>query len=503
VGAAYAALGVIDPSGSGLQQFVHVGLEPATAARIGHLPQGKGLLGALIDDPRPVRLGHISDDPRSVGFPEHHPPMGAFLGVPLRVRDEVFGNLYLTRTDDRPFTREDEELVASLAGTAGVAIENARLFDESQRRQDWLRASTEITRQLLARDGEEPLRLIARSLLRLADADAVNVVLPAPRDGRLLIEVAEGVSAEHLTGLSYPGENTLSREVLANAAPLLVPDMTETDYVVHLADYTVVGPLLAVPLVGQQRARGVLLVARQHGRPRFTEADLDMATTFANHAALALELADARDDQQRVVLLEDRERIARDLHDHVIQRLFASGLTVESVAAGLGGDPRGRRLAEIVEDIDGTIRQIRTSIFQLRGPLSNRTGTVRRQVLGVVAEVTPVLGFDPRVTFAGPVDIAVPEALVADVVAVVRETLTNVGRHAQARSAGVDVRATATTLEIVVTDDGRGIGAQARRSGLANLRARARGHGGDLEIAPSPGATGTEGTCLRWTVRLA
>jgi signal transduction histidine kinase len=228
-----------------------------------------------------------------------------------------------------------------------------------------------------------------------------------------------------------------------------------------------------------------------------------MATTFANHAALALELADARDDQQRVVLLEDRERIARDLHDHVIQRLFASGLTVESVAAGLGGDPRGRRLAEIVEDIDGTIRQIRTSIFQLRGPLSNRTGTVRRQVLGVVAEVTPVLGFDPRVTFAGPVDIAVPEALVADVVAVVRETLTNVGRHAQARSAGVDVRATATTLEIVVTDDGRGIGAQARRSGLANLRARARGHGGDLEIAPSPGATGTEGTCLRWTVRLA
>jgi GAF domain-containing protein len=223
VDARYGALSVLSPVG-GLDEFVTVGIDEETAARIGHLPEGKGLLGALIDDPRPIRLSRIESDPRSVGFPEHHPPMSSFLGVPVRVRAEVFGNLYLTRDDDQEFTEDDEELVASLAATAGVAIENARLFEEARRRQDWLAASAEITQQLLSNQGEEPLRVIARRVQQVADADAVNVVLPTQDGRRLMVEVATGVGADQLTAMSYPVDNTISKLVLDSGRPELMDD---------------------------------------------------------------------------------------------------------------------------------------------------------------------------------------------------------------------------------------------------------------------------------------
>jgi signal transduction histidine kinase len=246
-------------------------------------------------------------------------------------------------------------------------------------------------------------------------------------------------------------------------------------------------------------------VGRIHGRHRFEDADLDMAMTFANHAALALELADARDDQQRVVLLEDRDRIARDLHDHVIQRLFAAGLTVQSVASGLGASELAGRLSRVVSDLDETIRQIRTSIFQLRGPLGPQTGTLRTSLLAVVAEATPLLGFEPRVRFTGPIDAVVPDAVVDDIVAVLREALSNVARHANASRADVEVTASATDVAIEVTDDGVGIGDASRRSGLANLRLRAERHGGTLELThatPRDGHPIAKGTRLRWTIPL-
>lgn len=377
VHARYGALAVIAPGG-GLEEFIHVGIDDDTVARIGHLPEGKGLLGALIDDPRPIRLHQIADDPRSVGFPPHHPAMSSFLGVPIRVRGEVFGNRYLTG-HERAVSAEDEELVAALAATAGVAIENARLFDEARRRQAWLQASTEITRQLLSSKGEEPLQVIARRLPQIADADAVNVVLPTPGGQRLMVEVATGAGADQLTGLTYPIESTVSQLVLENGRPVLIGDIAdEHEHTVHLSEFVPVGPLMVLPLVGAQRVRGALVVGRLQSRPRFTAADMEMATTFANHAAVALELADARADRERIVLLEDRDRIARDLHDHVIQRLFGAGLTVESVASGLRGDARADRLAQVVDDIDETIRQTRTSIFRLRGPLG--PGDRRRAV---------------------------------------------------------------------------------------------------------------------------
>jgi signal transduction histidine kinase len=506
VNARYGALGVLAPGGE-LQEFIHVGIDEETAARIGPLPQGKGLLGALTLDPNPIRLRVMSEDSRSVGFPPEHPPMDSFLGVPVRVRDRVFGNLYLTERAGGEFTAEDEELVTALAATAGVAIENARLFEETERRQRWLQASTQITQQLLSSEGEEPLNLIARETLEVADADIVTVVLPTATGQRLMVEVAAGMKAAELTGYTYPMQDTLAGLSFESGRPVLVGDVTEDPkFRVHLSEVLPVGPVMVLPLIGSQRMRGALVVGRLLGRHRFDEADLAMATTFANHAATALELADARADQQRVVLLEDRDRIARDLHDHVIQRLFAAGLTVQSVAAGLGGDARAERLERVVTGIDETIRQIRTSIFQLRGQLGPQTGTVRVRLLGVLAEVTPLLPFEPRLRFSGPIDSVVPESVVDDLEAVTREALTNVARHAQATHAEVALTASATEVVLEVVDDGIGIGATERRSGLANLRERAEHHHGSLVLtspAPQDPPTTGKGTHLRWTIPLS
>ena len=496
VQARYAALGVLGPDG-GLEQFIHVGVDDETVARIGHLPEGKGLLGALIDDPRPIRLANLADDPRSVGFPEGHPAMSCFLGVPIRIRDEVYGNLYLTEREGGPFTAEDEELVAALAATAASAIDNARLYAEAGRRQRWLEASTEITRQLLSSEGEPPLSVIARRLHEMADADVVAVVLPTADPQRLMVEVATGEQAAQLTALSYPVEDTIAGVAINTGRPVLVGDVTQQQsYLVHLAQVTPVGPMMALPLLGTQGSRGAVLVARVPGRHRFNEADLDIATTFAQHAAVALELADARADQQRVMLLEDRDRIARDLHDHVIQRLFAAGLGVQSVAGSAGSDSGASRLNTIVDDLDETIRQIRTTIFELRGPLTPQPSTVRSQVVDVIDEVVPMLGFSPALRFTGPVDTIVPDEVAGDLIAVVREALSNIARHAHASAAAVEVTATPAQLTVDVADNGVGIGESKRRSGLANLARRAERYGGSLTLPDH------EGTQLRWTIPL-
>jgi GAF domain-containing protein len=366
--ARYAALTVLRPDG-GLEQFLHVGCDDETVAAIGRLPEGKGLLGALGDEPQVIRLAHIRDDHRSVGFPTGHPPMDSLLIVPIRVRDEVYGNLYLTGCEDGEFTAEDEDVVSALAAAAATAIGNARLYAESNRREEWQRASTEITRQLLLSEGERPsLRVIAERLRDTAEADLVLVFLPAG-GGQMRIEAAVGVGEDRLVGATHPLEGTLSGQAISTGRAAIIDDVQrESGNAAGLSAVAPFGPVMVIPLAGLRGPRGAIVATRLRSRRAFDKAELDMATTFANHAAAALELADASAAQHRMTLLEDRDRVARDLQDHAIQRLFGVGLAVQSVAAGLGDDQRAARLNRVVQDLDETIRQIRRSIFELPAP---------------------------------------------------------------------------------------------------------------------------------------
>jgi len=498
VGARYAALGVIAPGG-GLMEFVHSGMPADAVEVIGHLPEGKGLLGALIEDPRPIRLRSISDDPRSAGFPPGHPPMHSFLGVPIRVRDEVFGNLYLSESPAGEFSAEDEELVKALAATAAVAIDNARLYASARLRGEWLQASAAITRQVLATDASatHPLRHIAERTREVSDADLVTVVLPDPDDEDLRVAVAVGAGSEPLVGVRMPLSGTLSGAVLASGEPMRLAEPRGADGVepTIVSAGLEVGPVLAVPLHGSARVHGVLWAARAAGRTAFTHDDVEMAASFANQAALAIELAEARAEQHRAAMLDERDRIAADLHDHVIQRLFAAGLSLQGVAAQLGSGRPVERILGIIDDLDTTISQIRTSIFQLQRLPEAAPAGVRARLLDVVAEVRPALGFEPSVRFAGVIEDGLPEDLVDDLEAVLREALTNVARHARARSAEVDVTVAGGTVTLDIRDNGVGIGDTTRSSGLTNLRRRADRHGGSLEItALDPG------THLHWSV---
>lgn len=490
--AEFGALGVISPAGH-LEQFIHVGMPDATAASIGHLPEGHGLLGAVIDRAEPIRLEHLSADPRSVGFPEHHPAMEAFLGVPIRVRDEVFGNLYLTNPRRGAFTQEDEELVSALAATAGIAIDNARLFDESQRRQRWSSALAEVTSALLSEESQDVLAVITDRLGVALDAELVCIVVPSAEESTLRVEAARGAHAADVAGREYPAAGSLAGKALETGR-MVVSDGRPAG---EAGDWQPeVGPTIVLPLDVAGDRIGVLSVSRAIGGMHFRDSELEMASEFASQTGLAIELTRARADRQRLMLVDERSRIARDLHDHVIQRLFGAGLGLQAVAATHPATAEAL-LAE-VNAIDSAIAEIRTVIFTL----SQRTqgeDSLRHRLLDLVTELTPAVGSAPRLTFAGAVDLSIRGALADDVVAVVRESLSNVARHAQASSVEVEVAIHDGEVTVIVDDDGRGPDPSSdRRSGLGNLAARARAHAGTFDLT----ARAQGGARARWTARL-
>ena len=516
VGARYAALGVVSDQGT-LTEFVHTGIPDDVVERIGHLPEGKGLLGALIEEPRPIRLTQIRDHPRSTGFPPHHPPMCGFLGVPIRIRDEVFGNLYLTESTRGEFTAEDEELARALAATAAVAIENARLYEAARSRGEWMQASAAITRQLLSAgpvDRFETLQLIADRCREITNAELVTLTLPTGQEGALRIEVAVGPLAGTLRGRRVPLEGSLSGQAYSSGRPLRLsdaehhleqhlhprPEEVGLPTVPPLTDALAgerLGPLLVLPMQGSDRVHGVISLGRRAGQPVFSADDLTMASGFAHQAAIAIELAEARAEQERAAMLDDRERIAADLHDHVIQRIFAASLTLQAVVAGAGPGRVSDRLQTLVDDMDTTISQIRTAIFQLQETPGKQPSGLRSRLLAVADEQTAALGFSPSVRFWGVVD-QVPEPLANDLVAVLREGLSNAARHARASRVEVEITISDEVLAIDVSDDGVGVPPEVRPSGLANLRRRAEQRGGTFTIEPD----GRAGTRLRWSVPL-
>jgi signal transduction histidine kinase len=498
IGARYAALGIIAPTG-GLAEFVHSGMPEDAVTLIGHLPEGKGLLGALIEDPNPIRLRRIADDARSSGFPDHHPPMESFLGVPIRIGSEVYGNLYLSESTRGEFSAEDEALAGALAATAAAAIENARLYQAARARGEWMQASAAIMRQLLSPESgaADPLVTIAERSREIADADIVTVVRPPGSDERsgLRVEVAVGRRASLVLGLEVPEDGSLAGRVFATGEPLGLSQPGESGLrAVSVGDLEI-GPVMALPLRGSAGVLGVLTVARNQGRQGFGAEDLEMASGFANQAAIAIELAAARADLQRAEMLEDRERIAADLHDHVIQRLFASGLTLQGVMTGMAPGRARDRVMGTVEDLDTTIRQIRTSIFHLQQAPSAARAGVRARLLDVATEAGASLGFDPAVRFSGVID-TLPDGLADDAAAVLREALSNVARHARATSVEVDVTRDDHQLTLAVRDNGTGMADTPRRSGLANLAQRAERHGGTC----TAGTADPKGTLLTWRI---
>ncbi|WP_344895129.1 sensor histidine kinase [Nonomuraea antimicrobica] len=498
VDASYGALGVVGHENT-LIQFIPVGLTEEEIARIAHWPHGLGLLGLLIKDARPLRLSRISDHPESYGFPPGHPPMGTFLGVPVRVRDEVFGNLYLTeKRGGGEFDEEDEAIVIALATAAGVAVENARLYAETRRRETWLQASSEVSTSLLSgADPRRVLSLVATQAREMSDADLVQVLLPDPSGQALIVEVAEGEGAEELLGTAFERSATMVGDVFTQGEPVSDADMQKTSYPESPLRRCGYGPGLMVPLGAVPRVRGVLVLAKRSGRLPFSGEDEQMLQAFAGQAAIALELAEARRDAERLGLLEDRDRIAKDLHDVVIQRLFATAMTLMSTIRLVERPEAAKRIQHTIDELDETIRQIRSSIFALQGS-GDAEPSLRGQIVELVEGAAGHLGFMPGLRMEGQIDTVVPAPVAEHLLAVLREALSNVVRHSRATRADVLVEAAGTELSLVVTDDGVGVGETERRSGLRNIEERAIRLGGAAQVE-TPEAGGTR---LRWLIPL-
>ncbi|GGY25116.1 GAF domain-containing sensor histidine kinase [Streptomyces djakartensis] len=509
VDAEYAALGVIGPDGKRLSAFHTVGVDEEQIARIGPYPEGHGILGELIRHPEPLRLPVLSDHPASYGFPAHHPPMNTFLGVPIRVRDHVFGNLYLTeKRGGQQFDEDDESVLATLAVAAGVAIDNARLYEESRLRERWLQVNAEVTHTLMSGAGQaDVLRLIAERTREITASALGLVAMPVPGTETLVVELAIGREAEALNGMVLPVRGSLVGEAFDRRAPVTSPDASRDPRVSGGPPrFAELGPAVAVPIGSGDQVRGVALLARETGRLGFTDKEIEPLQVFAAQAAVAMELAERRQDAEQIALLEDRDRIARDLHDLAIQRLFATGMTLQSAGRFIQHDGAAERVQRAVGELDETIKIIRSTIFGLR---SRDDGTaasgLRARAVRAVGEAAPVLGFAPGLRMEGLLDTHVPGQTADHLVAVLTESLTNIARHAHADRADVVLETDGKQVRLTVTDNGVGIPPAGRRSGLANMAERARKLGGGMEtdspegkgtrlvwhapVDPSPGAT--------------
>jgi signal transduction histidine kinase len=494
-GARYGAIGVLGPDGT-ITEFITTGVTEAERAAIGHLPVGRGILGVLIEDATPLRLRDIADDPRSVGFPPNHPPMRSFLGAPVSARGQVFGNLYLTEKQDaEAFTDQDERALVMLAGQAGVAIENARLYQEAHDRARRLEAVREIATAILAgTNPDQVLGLVARHARELVGADLATLAVPAG-PGELVVGAADGLHAEELARTVFPVEGSVSGEVIQSGKTVAVPDAAADERVRQPALRAGgIGPALFAPLAVRGTVLGTLLVANATGGRPFGEGDVQLTETFAEQAAVAVEHARLQQELGRLAVLEDRERIAKELHDGIIQALFAVGLGLQG-SAMLAHDPDlQRRIGGAVEELDRVIGDLRNYIFGLRpGILADRQldQALRRlaEELEHKAGVVTVIEVDPQAA-------AALAGVAAEVVQLAREALSNVSRHAQASTCRVSLYRDGATVVLEVDDDGRGFDPAKARSegqGLGNLRSRAQALGGRVELDSHSG----EGTRVR------
>ena len=477
--AKYAALGVIGNDGS-LVEFVTTGLDEEQRRLIGELPRGHGILGLLIQEPEAIRLPDLSAHQSSVGFPPNHPPMTTFLGVPVRIRGTVFGNLYLTeKCGGLPFTEQDEQLVTALARAAGYVIENARSYGLSERRRQWLEASAELTESLQPPvDLDQALRAITETARSVSRARATALLGVAGAESESVLEVA-----------CDPADAVMVDAALSKVARAY--DSRGPDPVELVVDGLVA---TVIPLRAHLAQAGGLVALFDSALDSVVE-ERELLASFADQAGLALDRAQAVSDRQELAVISDRERIARDLHDVVIQRLFATGLQLQGIASLAGDSELATRLDLAVDDLDKTIKAIRGTIFELQ---NRRSGSLRAEIRSLVREYAPGLGFSPAVVTSGPVDTAVPSRVREQLLPVLREAVSNVARHALADQAQVEVHVTDTDLRLTVIDDGVGLTEDRSESGLRNARRRAADLGGFLELT----SNSSRGTTLVWQVPL-
>ncbi|MFF1650441.1 GAF domain-containing sensor histidine kinase [Streptomyces sp. NPDC058240] len=501
VDAEYGALGVVG-EGTRLAQFLPVGVTAEQREAIGPLPEGHGILGELIRHPEPLRLVELSEHPSSYGFPPDHPPMHSFLGVPVRVHDKVFGNLYLTeKRGGRVFDAEDETVLSTLAVAAGMAIENARLYAETRDRQRWQEANSEIVAALLSGvDEGRVLRMIVDHSSHILAADLGVLALPA-EDDRLRVAQASGLDAGTHRGLVLPRTGTFAGAALDAGEPITSLDVEHDPRITGGPPrWAGLGPAVAVPMVTGERTRGVLLLARVRGRPAFTDAETAPLLVFAGQAALAMELTERRESAEQIALLEERDRIARDLHDLAIQRLFATGMTLQSVVRLVDQPQASERVLRAVDDLDETIKIIRSTIFGLRAGGQGRAGQgLRARTAATVERAARTLGFQPSLRMGGLIDTDVPAGTAEQVIAVLGEALSNVARHARATAVDISLVVGEGEVNLVVSDNGVGMpGHIGSRSGLDNLARRAEKLGGEMSV----GESAQGGTRIGWRVPL-
>ncbi|MCX4742215.1 sensor histidine kinase [Streptomyces antibioticus] len=502
VDAQYGALGVLGDEGK-IRQFITVGMDEETVHGIDHYPEGHGILGLLIRKPEPLRLPELGRHPDSVGFPAGHPPMTTFLGAPVRVRDQVFGNLYLTdKRDGAEFDDDDEAVLRTLAAAAGVAIDNARLYEDARRREKWLAASSELTRSLLSgADPDRVLHQVAATVRSLSGAALVTLAVPFEGGDELVIEAADGEGAEQVHGLVLPTPTLAAKVFTSNQQITSAALSDEPQGGGGSAAQIALGPGFLLPLGSAEHVRGVLQVANLPGGDAFTDATMAMITGFADQAALALEIAEHRREADHLMVLTDRDRIARDLHDLAIQRLFASGLTLNSVLGRVSDRPQvAERVQRVVEDLDDTIKTIRGTIYALHErDRTDGRGGLRAKVLAETDRAAAALGFTPALRMTGLLDTAVPPGHAEHLLAVLREALSNAARHAHATGVEVTVETDGSRLRLRVADNGTGIDpAVTRRSGLDNLRRRATELDGSLTLTSNE----PTGTVVEWSVPL-
>jgi signal transduction histidine kinase len=498
VDAHYAALGVLGEADE-LREFVYDGISGADAERIGALPTGGGILGLLITDPRPLRLDVLGEHPDSCGFPPHHPPMTSFLGVPVLVRGQVFGNLYLTdKASGAAFTEEDEALVIALAAAAGVAIDNARLYERAVLQQEWLEASAEITGRMLGgATSAELLALIAHTAHELAGADESGVRTPDAERQELVLTAAGGERSRSAIGERLPMAGTLLGDLFESGGTADEHDLSLTRPDDPLVVTRGVGPVLAIALKAGDQVLGTLSLSRYIGRPPFDPDVVPLVESFGSQAALALAYTQARADSERLLLFSDRDRIARDLHDVVIQRIFAAGLALQAVGSLLPPGDVSTRLGKVVDELDDTIRDLRTSIFALQHEHAAPEG-LRLRLVDLVNRSAEGLGFAPRLRISGEIETRLGPEAAEHLYAALNEALANVVRHAGANEVDVLIEV-GDDLVLTVADDGKGYAGQTdRRSGLGNLWERAEASGGHLEL----GESDLGGALLRWSVPL-